>query len=297
MKTTFCGDLLVAALLFSAATGAESPAGGDEQAAILKASDDYIAAVNRGDAGAIAAAWTADGDYIDAFGNRTPARELVQSVGPQGGEAGERLPLKIDDLTIRLIRPDVAIEDGCSQVDLPGGRGLTRTRYTAVWVKQQGRWLLDSVREAPAQEKAAEETPLKSLEWMLGNWTTRAGDLQIRVHCHWVEDERFLQREFTVNRGKEIVLHATQTIAYDPAADEIKSWTFDSRGGHGEATWSHDGQQWVIDTTTVLADGREVQSTSKLRQNDDGSVTWTVLRPEAADPKLRETEMRFTREG
>ena len=41
-------------------------------------------------------------------------------------------------------------------------------------------------------------------------------------------------------------------IGKDAASEGLRSWTFESEGGFGEATWSRDGKKWVLDSAGRL---------------------------------------------
>jgi hypothetical protein len=51
-------------------------------------------------------------------------------------------------------------------------------------------------------------------------------------------------------------------IGWDPQAQQIKSWVFDSEGGHGEGLWTRTtDNQWVVKASGVLHDGRTTSAT------------------------------------
>src|SRR5262245_56205745 len=67
-------------------------------------------AFNRGDAKAVAALWTKDGEYIDESGQRFPGRDAIQKEYAQffAAHPGEKMNVMIDSL--RLINDDTAVE-------------------------------------------------------------------------------------------------------------------------------------------------------------------------------------------
>ncbi len=51
-------------------------------------------------------------------------------------------------------------------------------------------------------------------------------------------------------------------IGWDPQSGQIKSWLFNSEGGHGEGLWNRTGEnEWVIKASGVLRDGRPTSAT------------------------------------
>ena len=54
----------------------------------------------------------------------------------------------------------------------------------------------------------------------------------------------------------------TMFIGWDPQSGQIKSWLFDSNGGHGEGLWTRTGdKEWVVKAQGVLRDGRPTSAT------------------------------------
>ena len=101
--------------------------------------------------------------------------------------------------------------------------------------KQNGRWLIESAHETIAH-LPPQTNHLKELEWLVGDWsseTSKTG-ITLRTACDWTANQAFLIRKFKVE-GKEALLHGgTEIIGWDPRANRIRSWVFDSDGGFGE---------------------------------------------------------------
>ena len=82
-----------------------------EVAAIRLAAANYVKASTPARSMRSPAAWTADGDYIDAAGHSFKARDLIARVSAKeatGGHVNRHITVE----GIRLRAPDVAIEDG-----------------------------------------------------------------------------------------------------------------------------------------------------------------------------------------
>ena len=117
----------------------------EDIAAIRAAAQSYLDALHRGDAKALTAAWTSDGDYVSESGHRIKAHDLIQQEFPAAAAAAntDRPKITAAESTVRLISPEVAIEDGSSAVDAPASGAANSGRFTAVWVKRDGHWLLE----------------------------------------------------------------------------------------------------------------------------------------------------------
>ena len=68
------------------------------------------------------------------------------------------------------------------------------------------------------------------------------------------------------------------------APSQIKSWEFDSEGGHGESLWARLGNQWVVKASGVLQDGRTATATHTITPEDPYTCRWrTTDRTVGAD--------------
>ena len=68
-------------------------------------------------------------------------------------------------------------------------------------------------------------------------------------------------------------LEGIQIIGFDAAEGKIRSWVFDSDGGIGEGRWTRDGNQWTVQSTHVLPDGRKAKATRVITRVDDDAFT------------------------
>ncbi len=99
---------------FKEATAAAKLAGkegGDDEAkvAIAKHARAFIEAFHNGDAKALAAFWTPDGDLIDQTGRRLQGRAAIaRSLAAQFAEH-KGLKLRIESDSLRFVTPDVAV--------------------------------------------------------------------------------------------------------------------------------------------------------------------------------------------
>jgi len=261
--------------LFALAVSRPCQAADDAESvtAVRLASQQYVAALKRGDRETAAAFWTPQGDLIDAAGRAAKGRDLAREIQPAAATAAAGPVLTVDSL--RLITPDVAIEDGRTQWTGAAGSEAAVMRFSAVWVRQSGKWLLDSVRES-AVDPNSHEARLQSLDWLVGKWVGAGDGPAIEVDCQWSLDRHFLLREIRT-QSPEGPLTVSQRIGWDPASRQIKSWTFDSHGGHGLGTWSGDGQQWTIAAKGVLPDGRQAASRNILVRDGADALRWETV--------------------
>ena len=93
----------------------------------------------------------------------------------------------------------------------------------------------------------------------------------------WSDNKNFLVRSFDVRVKGKPALTGSQRIGWDPLTRQIKSWVFDSNGGHGEGLWTRSGDQWVIKATGVRPDGRTVTATQVLTFVNKDNLRWKSI--------------------
>ncbi len=80
-----------------------------------------MAAFNKGDAKAIAALWTEDGEYIDDTGRSFVGRDAIEKGYAEFFAANPNAKIQISIDSLRLLSSDTAIEDGRAVADSPPG--------------------------------------------------------------------------------------------------------------------------------------------------------------------------------
>src|SRR6185295_3313753 len=123
----------------------------DDEAAIRKSDDAYVEAYNKHDAKALAALWSPKTVYVDPeTGNEAVGREEIEKEFAETFNGLKDAKLEVDVKSIRFLSPNVALESGVVRVVRPKEKADEST-YSALFVKRDGKWLLDRVKE--------EETP------------------------------------------------------------------------------------------------------------------------------------------
>jgi len=124
--------------------------------------------------------------------------------------------------------------------------------------------------------------PLEALEWMVGAWVDKGDDTTIVTKCSWTKNRKFLKRSFELKTDGKVTLHGDQIVGFDPLANQIRSWTFDSEGGIGEGVWIQDGNRWLVKSSFVLADGSRASSLNVYTYVDDDTFRWQSTNREIA---------------
>ncbi len=247
-----------------------------EEKAIHDLAGSFTKAFNAGDARALAALYTPDTRVVDVTGEVVEGREAIEReyTGLFHDNPGLSIEIHIEDL--RLVGPESAIEEGMTRVTPKEGGAPVVNRYSAVDVKRDGQWLLASVRETRGEAPSARER-VRELEWMLGEWVDESHDSVILSTGKWSDDKQALIREFTVRTRGQVAMKVTQRIGWDPRAEQIKSWEFDSEGGHGECLWARLGNQWMLKATGVIQDGRTATATHIITLEDPNTCRWRTV--------------------
>ena len=248
-----------------------------DEAALRQAGKDYLAAMERGDAKAVAEFWTAEGTFTDAAGRTVKVAEMLAKSGPPAVSAGAgsaaRPQMNVTNVTIRFLADDVAVEEG--DCETGAGTSAVKGRYTALWVRQNEKWKLDSLRETVLGTPVVDRRP--SLDVFIGDWAGEYNKSTIRVSAKWDADKKFLRREFTMGTGN-ISVSGLQVIGWDSLTQQIKSWSFLDDGSRGEGVWSLEGNVWMEFATRVLADGRTSSSIQVYKFPDKNTMVWKVMR-------------------
>jgi uncharacterized protein (TIGR02246 family) len=239
-----------------------------------KRAQQFIEAFDKGDAKAVAGFWTADGDYIDPSGRQFKGREAIEKLYAKAFDESKGAKLSITLDSQREVTPDVAIHEGVSEVTPPDGGPPALGRFTAVLVKKDGEWYFEHVRESTFTPPANSQH-LEGIAWIVGDWegTGEKGAVET-VSNSWDDNENFIVASFATLLKGVPVAGGTQWIGYDAVDKTVRSWSFYSNGGFGEAVWTQDGNKWSIKAKAHTGDGKKVEVTNVLTKVDDDNATW-----------------------
>lgn len=279
--------LAIGCLLAVSAKAAEKKT--DDLTAIRAAIDSYVAAYNRGDAKAVAAHWSDSGQWISPAGERFEGKEAIAKEIQAVFAQNKGVKIEVLQPSVRLVSPDVAVEEGAVRV-VRRGEAPSESTYVAIHVKKDGQWKLDSVRETDLPESAPPTSPLGELAWLVGAWRDAGGKASGETTIAWTKNKAFLTYGFKVSSPDMDDLEGTQVIGWDPAAETIRSWMFDSDGGFGEGTWTKKDNEWVVKFSQVLPDGRTASAINIYTLIDANTFTWKSIGRKVGDEFLPNVE-------
>jgi uncharacterized protein (TIGR02246 family) len=110
-------------------------------------------AFNKGDAKAVAAFWTPDGDYVDPLGRTIKGRAAIEKLYENVFARSKGAKLTVVVTSTRMVGTDAALQDGITDVQPADGGPATAARFSAVLVKKDGAWYFESVRESVVQRR------------------------------------------------------------------------------------------------------------------------------------------------
>jgi uncharacterized protein (TIGR02246 family) len=251
-----------------------------DEAAIRALVVEFTRAFNAGDAKAVAALFTEGARIATEGGRAVEGRPAVEALFASSFEAAPGQTIVIRTESLRLLGQDAALEEGTATITDPNAEGDGRTetlRYSAAYVKKDGKWLQDSIHDYRTPDAYTEKTAhdhLKDLEWLVGEWMDEDDEAEVRTSCDWSEVRSYLIRNYKVRIQGRVEMSGVQRIGWDPRLKQFRSWVFDSEGGFSEGLWSRDGDRWIIKTSGVLKDGRSVTATNVLTRVDRDALRW-----------------------
>jgi uncharacterized protein (TIGR02246 family) len=239
---------------------------------------EFIAAFNRGDAKSVAGFWVADGNYVDQVGRQTKGREALEKLYQKVFAGAKGAKLAIFVTSAKLVTPEVALEEGISEVTPADGGPPTAARFSAVLVKKEGEWYFESVHESVASPPSNAEH-FDEIEWLIGEWASDAEKGEsMKASYEWAENKNFMVSSFATTLKDIPVIHGTQWIAWDAIDKQIRSWSFYSGGGFGEAVWINNLDHWLLKTTARTSAGKKISATNVIRKVDNDTCTWQLTK-------------------
>jgi uncharacterized protein (TIGR02246 family) len=200
---------------------------------------------------------------VDPDGNATRGKAAVVAMYSDAFKESDGLKLESSVGDIRFVTPDLARVEGKVRLSTTKGDASEFTGFTALLARRDGKWRIAEIHEYAAP--TADVTPyerLKELEWMVGDWVDESDNVKSTSTVRWADNQSYLVRTYAIEVQGEKPSTGTMFIGWDPQSGQIKSWLFNSEGGHGEGLWTRSSEkEWVVKSTGVLRDGRPTSAT------------------------------------
>jgi uncharacterized protein (TIGR02246 family) len=265
----------------------------DVETEIRKVSKAFEDAFDAADASAVAELFTPDGEFIDVQRLVYQGRDAVKAEFAATFEAVPDSAISTNIDSIRLVSPNVAIEDGRVTLATEAGP-VSVSRYTAVYAKVDGAWKIASLRDIESETFSPGDR-LTPLDFLIGDWVSESADGVVEFEYYWSEDGNFILNDFSVTVDGNAELKGSQRIGWDPQVKQIRSWLFDSEGSHVEGNWSELDDRWVIKTSGFNADGTSGSSTNYFIPEANGQLVWLSKDRVVAGEPQDEIKIKLTR--
>tara|TARA_R110002049_G_scaffold50370_2_gene143000 strand:+ start:72831 stop:73742 length:912 start_codon:yes stop_codon:yes gene_type:complete len=281
------------AVLLTATSLLSSPSVNADDLAVRKTLSDYVDAFNSRDAESMGSYWTENGTHTDReTGERTEGRKAIEAdiADVLKDQTEVKLSAKIDRL--KFITPDVVSIDGETTV-VSGRAEPLVSSFIAILVHQHDKWMFDSIEEMSLPIADASTSPLRELEWLIGEWVDDAGETKVSTTFRWSANKAFLLRSFSVQTASGVAMQGTQVIGWDTTAQTIRSWSFNSDGSFGEAQWTRQSDGWLAKSVQQLATGETATGTYSMQRIDEDAFTMQLLgheidgQPQPAGPSVK----------
>lgn len=261
----------------------------EDLAALRAGSQAFVAAFNKGDAQAVAALWTEDGEYLDEAGRNFAGREAIEKGYAEffADHAGCKIRIMIDSL--RLLGDNAAVEEGRAMVE-PAPEGAPGiSKYTVFHVKVDGKWRMASVRDAWIETPSAYKNVV-DLQWLIGSWSAEEHGAKHESVCRWVANKSFVERKYKVTYPDQTTSSGVQIIGFNPQGGHVQSWNFSSDGGHAVGVWTARENGWQAEVEGMLGNGVQTSAINLLTRIDDNAYAWQSIERSAGGIVLPDTD-------
>ena len=263
----------------------------DDEIAIRLTDETFVRAYGKGDSSLVAAHFTVDAEYVDEQGNVSHGREAIHESLAEFFAQHPTCKLEMNIGTIRFISPGVAVEDGTTTITHEENSASIESPYTTVHVKTGGKWLAASVRDHAPKNRKQHRTQLQQLGWLVGDWVDEGDNSIVHFTCESVDNGNFLLRKFSIQVAGREAMSGTQRIGFDPLTGKLRAWIFDSEGAYSDGLWHRDGDDWVLKSTGVTADGQPASSTSIYSFVNEHTMTWQSVHHEIGGVQQPDSEV------
>jgi uncharacterized protein (TIGR02246 family) len=255
---------------------AKDPKQEADKQAIDKMTKDMIQAFDKRDAAAVAANWTADGEFIANDGEPIRGRAEIQKAYAEYFKTLKGKPkLEVQSDNLRFPSADTAVAEVTLRLKNDDGEVIASSWRNTLLVRDGGEWKVAIVREW--DRDTDQDVSLKELEWLIGTWQASNKDREVTTSYEWDENKAFIRGKYSVKEGGKVIESGMQMIGKDNNDGVIRSWVFQSDGGFGGGVWTRDGKKWTVDVDGVAPDGKELTATSIYIHVDPNNYTWQAV--------------------
>jgi uncharacterized protein (TIGR02246 family) len=285
------------ALLASAALPAEET---QELAGLEEAAAAFVTAYNNADAAAIAALFTEDGEMADLTGTDLTSGRAEILARYEEVFSGEPLQIALEVDSVRLVTPDLAIEDGIFHITPADDESAPprSTAYTAVLAKDgEGVWRIASTRSLRDVTESSGHLA-KLADALKGEWTYRdAEGVRLDLAFGWDPAGKYLIGEMLTSTADSAPQEGGIRICWDAAKKQVTSWMFDAKGGFTHGVWTPTEEGWLIRSEGTTGDGESLNSCQEMSLDGKDTLIWATSKGVVGGEKVPDRTLRIVRQA
>jgi len=251
-----------------------------DRAAIQKAVGGFSTAFMKGDGKAVAALWTAEGEYIGDDGTTITGQTALEKAYVEFFAKNPDNTLDVEVESIRFPSRDNAVVEGFFKLHKGKKKELIVSKCSFLYTREDGKWLIAIAREWPGDGLS-----LRDLEWLIGSWEVKRNGTEASTKYEWTANKSFIRCQFSVTQDGK-AHSGMQMIGKDPSTGMLRSWTFEDEGGIAETDVSRDGKKWVFTSRGTTNDGRVLTATNIMTPIDSDSFLWQSIGRTMDDEEL-----------
>ncbi len=260
-----------------AAAPEERPADRD---AVKTTIDSFAAAFQKGDGKAVAAHWTAEGEYVGDDGATFRGRAALEKAYAEYFTKNPDNAMEVEVDSVRFPSRDTAVVEGHFNLHKGEKKELVTSRCSFLYAREDGKWPIAMAREWPGDGLS-----LRDLEWRIGTWEAKRDGTVVTTKYEWTANKSFIRCHFSIAQDGQTHT-GTQMIGKVPSTGALHMWTFEDSGGIGDADVTRDGKKWVHAATGATADGRVLTATTIMTPIDADSFLWHAVERSLDDESL-----------
>ena len=213
-------------------------------------------------------------------------------------EAGNVPDIAIEVHSVRIVAPNLAVEDGIVHLTPIGEVNAPprSTSYTTVLQKNSAnKWLIASTRSlqnvTDASGRLAELGKLLNGEWT----ATNSEGIRIDLAIGWAASGKYLSGAILTTTGDSEPQHGSIRIAWNAVNQTITSWLFEAGGGVSEGIWTPTKEGWMVRTEGATADGESTSATQEFKLDGPNTLIWSLSNVIVDGERVQNSSLRLVR--
>jgi uncharacterized protein (TIGR02246 family) len=245
-----------------------------DEEAIKAVSSSLTKNLAAGDSKAVASLWTEDATYVDSDGFEYKGRKALETRFSSVFNRQGKQVVTFQPDTLKNLVPGAFMAEGIVLRKVASGALIPETRYSIVFVKQNGQWLISSATETEIAS-TDDVNPLEALSWLIGDWHAEGNGAIVSMKAEWTANKNFITCTYNAkSTGDLSPVESKQVIGFDPNKNLPVSWHFDSTGGFGYGSWIKKNDQWMVENSGTERNGNTTSACTLFTVESPDQFTW-----------------------